>query len=259
MLFNPTQRKGIPGDSFDPGYQAILTYAAGLGYTLPSAACQTLQNALYVLIKNNIGWGKFRHFACYAVDGGDVNFACINWANTAKNVTRVNNPTFTNKQGITTNGTTQYLDCNILMNEGSITDRTTGLRLYTSGGTTTFGMGFLKNAGFTDYYFQRETFYSGTSLQTRNHRSDSQTPNATNNYRAMTRTGTASYNSIVEATTTHSFASYTVQTSDKLKIGFNGVSSYTATKVTHSHEGKALTGGEISNLITYFNDYMAAI
>lgn len=99
-----------PPFKYDPDYQALLTYATGQGYTLPSDDQKKLQNSLVLALKDNDIWNELDLFYIFATDG-DVNFASLNWRfpNSYK-VTPVNNPTFTANVGFTGNGTDAYLD-----------------------------------------------------------------------------------------------------------------------------------------------------
>ncbi len=102
--------------SFDPDYQAILTYATTQGYTLPSASGQTLQNALVVSLKNTTIWNDLDVLYITATDG-DKNFSEINWINPGtheRTDVGVNPSIFTINQGIK-NGSaniTDYVDTN---------------------------------------------------------------------------------------------------------------------------------------------------
>lgn len=245
------------GGGFDAGYQAILDYATGLGFTLPSAACQILQNQLYIDIKN-IGWGDFRHFACYANDGASQDFACINWANTGLNVTRVNAPTYTNKEGFKTNGTTQYLDCGVLMTSGTPDNRMFGLRLFS---LDTFAIAFNHIGGANDL-FARYRGFMGATFQSRNYNGtvDNITFTAGSKYRIFSRNVSSEYKaftpSAVTVTRTRSGGNVA---SKPLCVGYSPTTAYEVTNVTHSFEGDGLTDTQIIDLETYLDNYMAAL
>jgi hypothetical protein len=98
------------GGGFDADYQAVLDYAATQGYTLPSAAQQTLQNTLVEDLKTAGVWSKLDTFAIFATDG-DSDFALIDWKRLT-DYTAVNSPTFTINVGFNTNGTSSYINAN---------------------------------------------------------------------------------------------------------------------------------------------------
>jgi len=96
--------------AFDSDYQAVLTYATSLGYTLPSSAQQIKQNQLMLGLKSAGVWSKLDTFAMFANDGGS-NFALIDWKRLSL-YTAVNSPTFSTNGGFTGNGTSSYIDTN---------------------------------------------------------------------------------------------------------------------------------------------------
>lgn len=105
-------RQRVSGRSaaFDSDYQAVLTYATSLGYTLPSSAQQIKQNQLMLDLKAAGVWSKLDTFAMFANDGGS-NFGLIDWKRLSL-YTAVNSPTFTSNQGFQGNGTSSYIDTN---------------------------------------------------------------------------------------------------------------------------------------------------
>jgi hypothetical protein len=93
-------------------YQAILTRATALGYTLPSAGQQTKQNQLIVDLKAAGVWTRLDVLYMFATDGNN-SFATLNWKNpTTNQCTLVNTPTFTTNQGFTGNGVSSNIDTN---------------------------------------------------------------------------------------------------------------------------------------------------
>lgn len=95
---------------FDEDYQAILDYATGQGYSLPSDEQQILQNTLLVELKAIGAWDDLDILYVFATNG-DSDFAKINWKNPGTfNCTEVNAPTFTVNEGFLGNGTTSYLN-----------------------------------------------------------------------------------------------------------------------------------------------------
>lgn len=98
------------GVVFDTDYQAVLTYATSLGYTLPSLSQRTKQNQLMLALKAGGIWSKLDTFAVFANDGGS-NFGLIDWKRLSL-YTAVNSPTFTSNQGFQGNGTSSYIDTN---------------------------------------------------------------------------------------------------------------------------------------------------
>lgn len=98
------------GSLFDSSYQAVLSYASSLGYTLPSSSQQIKQNKLITDLKAAGIWSKLDTFAMFANDAGS-NFGLIDWKRLAL-YTAVNSPTFTTNEGFTGNGTSAYIDTN---------------------------------------------------------------------------------------------------------------------------------------------------
>jgi hypothetical protein len=102
----------IIADTFTAEYQAVITRAVALGYTLPSASVQTKQNTFLAALKTSGVWNKLDVFYCFAQDGSKE-FATINWKSPSANqCTLVNSPTWTSNQGFTGNGTSSYIDTN---------------------------------------------------------------------------------------------------------------------------------------------------
>jgi hypothetical protein len=104
---------GIIGSSIgqvDADYQAVLDYATTQGYTLPSAAQQSLQNQLVIDLKDAGIWDKLDTFGVFATDG-DSDFALIDWIRLSQ-YTAVNSPTFTTNVGFEGNGTSAYINTN---------------------------------------------------------------------------------------------------------------------------------------------------
>lgn len=100
----------ISGGGFDADYQAVLTYATSLGYTIPSSGQQIKQNQLMLDLKAGGIWGKLDTFGVFATNGNS-NFALIDWKRLSL-YTSVNSPTFTSNQGFTGNGISSYIDTN---------------------------------------------------------------------------------------------------------------------------------------------------
>lgn len=67
-------------EPYDSSYQAILTYATGLGYALPSVQQQKFQNRFLKHLKNYGIWDKLDLLYVFASDG-DSNFIRLNWKN----------------------------------------------------------------------------------------------------------------------------------------------------------------------------------
>jgi hypothetical protein len=102
----------IIADTFTAEYQAVISRAVALGYTLPSASVQAKQNTFLAALKTSGVWNKLDVFYCFAQDGSQE-FATLNWkAPTLNQATLVNSPTWTSNQGFTGNGTSSYIDTN---------------------------------------------------------------------------------------------------------------------------------------------------
>lgn len=68
------------GLSLTAEYKAVLVRATALGYSLPSASQQILDNAMIVSLKASGDWALLDAFF-WAANDGDRNFAKINWKN----------------------------------------------------------------------------------------------------------------------------------------------------------------------------------
>ena len=102
----------IIADTFTAEYQAVISRAVALGYTLPSAGVQAKQNTFLAALKTSGVWNKLDVFYCFAQDGSKE-FATLNWKSPSDNqATLVNSPTWTSNQGFTGNGTSSYIDTN---------------------------------------------------------------------------------------------------------------------------------------------------
>ena len=102
--------------SGDVDYQAVLSYASdpSRNYALPSAAQQSLQNALVEDLKSAGVWSKLDVFYVFATDG-DSDFATLNWkAPSNFQLTKTNSPTFTQNEGFAQSGTA-YLETGFVL------------------------------------------------------------------------------------------------------------------------------------------------
>lgn len=98
------------GINFDEDYQDVLNRATALGYTLPSAYQQILQNDLVLSLKAGGIWNKLDVLYIFAHDGSGI-FGTLNWkAPTSNQATLINSPTFTVNIGFQGNGTSSYID-----------------------------------------------------------------------------------------------------------------------------------------------------
>ena len=131
------------GVAFTDEYKAVLNYATTLGYTLPSAPQQILQNQLIVDLKSAGVWNKLDSFRVYATDGSS-SYALIDWKRLVL-CTAVNSPTFTTNVGYKGNGTSAYINSNF-------TPSTDGVN-YTSNSASIFVyIGSLRTAGQIQAY-----------------------------------------------------------------------------------------------------------
>ena len=246
------------GSGYDPGYQNILDFATTNGYTLPTTLCQDLQNDMYIDIDYYIGFSKFRHFCVYANDGGSADFACINWADISKNTTRVNAPSYVNKEGFKTNGTTQYLDSNIDMDLGALQDRHLGIRLHS---LDTFAMGF-NHTGSNNDIFGRYRAFMGAIFQTRflNSSGDNVSFVSGSKYRIMTRSGFTQWEAYSPTKQVLVKNRVGVNISGKnFLIGVSPFSAYDVTNVTNSFEGVSLNESQVINLQTIIDSYITSL
>lgn len=98
------------GSQYSSEYQAVLTQATSLGYTLPSDAIKTKGDNLIRALKTAGIWSSLDRFGVFKTDG-DVNFALIDWVNPALSCTRVASCTFTSNVGFQGNAiNTMYLN-----------------------------------------------------------------------------------------------------------------------------------------------------
>ena len=101
---------------YDTDYQAVLTQATSLGYTLPDASNRTTQNQMVVDLKAAGIWTKLDVFYPMLTN---IDFATLNWkAPTLFQLTLVNSPTYNTSTGFQGNGTTSYLSTNWAPNDG---------------------------------------------------------------------------------------------------------------------------------------------
>ena len=104
----------LSGSSFDAGYQAVLNKAVALGFNLPTAPQQIVQNQLVLDLKAGGIWNKLDVLYIFANDGG-TEFARLNWKNPNVNLATLFNPlTFTTNQGFNGNGTSSYINTNYI-------------------------------------------------------------------------------------------------------------------------------------------------
>lgn len=101
------------GVTYDSDYQALLTQATSLGYTLPSVTLRTKQNTLVTSLKSAGVWTIIDVLYVFRNnDTGLGNFALLNWkAPTLFACTLPVAPTYT-VNGYDGNGSTQYLSTN---------------------------------------------------------------------------------------------------------------------------------------------------
>jgi hypothetical protein len=97
---------------FTAEYQAVISRATDLGYTLPSASVQAKQDTFLAELKTSGVWDKLDVFYCFAQDGSKE-FATLNWKSPSANqCTLVNSPTWTSNVGFKSDGATSYIDTN---------------------------------------------------------------------------------------------------------------------------------------------------
>ena len=100
--------------SFDADYQAVLNRAVALGFNLPLAPQQIIQNNLVLALKAGGIWSKLDVlyiFANNATNGFE--FARLNWKNPNSNLATLFNPlTFITNEGFTGNGSGSYINTN---------------------------------------------------------------------------------------------------------------------------------------------------
>lgn len=185
--------------SFDPSYQAIINRATVLGYNLPSAYCQAVQNDIVVKLKAAGLWSKLDVLYVMDNDASTVDFATLNWVNPLSfQLTLYNSPTWTPKQGITTNST-QYFDTGWIPSSNAVKYKQDNATVYTrienfsSGsylGTTsgTAGLLHLNTANTVTFYLNSTNPLASTPSTAPTHlgRSFSRTTSTDVNYNGIT-------------------------------------------------------------------------
>lgn len=96
---------------FDSSYQAILDRATALGYTLPNATQQALQNQLVLDLKSSGAWAKMDVFYMFA-NNGSKEFATLNWKSPSSNQATIVGANLTWDASGFVGGATSYLNTN---------------------------------------------------------------------------------------------------------------------------------------------------
>jgi len=93
--------------SFDADYQAVLTRAVALGYTLPNDSQKIVQNQLVLDLKAGGIWSELDVFYVFATGTGATNaFASLNWKAPTSYQATLNNPlAFATNNGLTASST----------------------------------------------------------------------------------------------------------------------------------------------------------
>jgi len=105
--------------SYDVDYQAVLDRATALGYTHPSTAKKTIENAAMIAIKAAFGVSSIASAPIFQglmfKTDGSSDYATLNWVSpSTRQATMVNSPSFTSNLGFNSNGTTSYLTSGLL-------------------------------------------------------------------------------------------------------------------------------------------------
>ena len=105
----PLEKPINPGDGAIE-YAAITDFATTEGYTLPSSAQQTAQQAFISQLKSDGVWDNIDGIYVFRTDG-DSDFAKINWKNpvSGEMLTQTGTVSFTTDTGFTGDGSTGYL------------------------------------------------------------------------------------------------------------------------------------------------------
>ena len=112
---NSASTAQIGASLFDIDYKAVLDRAVALGYAIPSAAQQTLQDTLVRDLKTAGVWSKLDALYIMANDGSRE-FGSLNWASPSNfALSEVSSPTFTSNEGFMGNGLSSTLDTGINM------------------------------------------------------------------------------------------------------------------------------------------------
>jgi hypothetical protein len=100
-----------PFDAFDSSYQSLLDRATALGYTLPSAPQQVLQNQLILDLKSSGAWDKMDVFYMFA-NNGSSGFGRLNWKSPSNNEATIVGANLTWNASGFVGGASSYLNTN---------------------------------------------------------------------------------------------------------------------------------------------------
>jgi len=241
---------------FEQGYIDILYYAITQGYTIPNGTHQAAQNTLYKWIKDNIGWSNFYDFT--VCNRGSKEFAIVNWANTTKNSTRVNNPTWTDGQGFSTNGTNSYVESAIREIDITVNANTYGLVLYSS---YLFAMGYNRQGNNQDKWISHDSS-TGVSGRQKNVLQDAFNIVIGSKYRAITRISATTYEAYVDTKQSQLRNTVGTLTAAPFVVGANANAanggSYVATPFTIKFVAKVLSEAQHLGLETAIETYITA-
>jgi hypothetical protein len=132
--------------SFDADYQAVLTRANNLGYSVPTLAQQIVQNQLVLDLKAGGVWDKLDLFYVFATGtNGNRDFAALNWKTPTSYQATLNNPlTFNTNNGLTASSTANVstnLSPSTNIGEYKLNDASRFAWIHTAGTGTIDGVG----------------------------------------------------------------------------------------------------------------------
>ena len=262
------QRVSGGGAAFDSDYQAVLTYATSLGYTLPSSAQQIKQNQLMLDLKSGGIWSDCDVIRIAANDAG-LNFSTINWkAPNTNQATLINSPTFVSNSGIQGNGTSSYINENFAPSNGinfQLNDASEFIWVNSAISVAGFLCGVNDSGGTNGLSIERD---SGNSVYPRINASTSLFyANAINNayglfgnHRNSSTSVNFSKDGIIKSTSSISSTSRTSKNSFSMCRNNNG-GAVNFLNLIYSAKffGKNITGAKLSNLYNVLNTYMTSL
>jgi hypothetical protein len=260
---------GIPfiksggGASFNSEYQAILDRATVLGYALPSAGVQVLQNTLVKDLVAGGVWAKLDHLKIYA--GSNADFSLINWITPANFLsTKVNSPTYGYAYGFKGNATNAHLQTgftpsgslNYKQDDASYfnyrkTENTVGQAQNYMGAFDGSNSALIGSFGINNF----ETFMNAGS-ENANYSSGGATLGLT----LINRNNSSNYDVWLNGSNlaTVSKTSVGIPTVEFLTCKLNITDSSDAERSMEG-AGAALTSGQIATLTNSFDTYLAAL
>ncbi len=248
--------------TFDSDYQAVLGEASDQGYNAPSQASQTLQNTLVTDLKTAGVWDKLDVLYVFASDGGDSDFACLNWkAPDLYFATKVNGPAYHNKLGFTGNGSSSYINTQhtIGTNSTKYTQNSASFGVYSqsdlSAAANNYPAGISSRARL-----KRTNLASGDNRINSNSPSPTISFNANTGLVGMNRSSSTQVQALQSDGTLGSLSTATSQTIQTKKLFFLSYvsSSFSEAQISLGWAGGHFTSTEWGDYVTAVDNYLGA-